>query len=102
MQLRHHPLMSFRGMPNWPPIWAWRGGLENKHPRGEIGILKAVAKSNIEPAARCFLYIDYEGSSYIGCLPCDHSLCAQLVKVLEANRNRPISEIGSLDVSRLL
>jgi hypothetical protein len=99
MVLRDHPLLSYRSVSSWPPAWTWVAGLDNQHPRGEIGILKAVAKSNFEPANRCFLYIDYEGSSYIGCLPCDHALCAHLVKVLEANRNRPISEIGSIDLT---
>ena len=68
MLLREHPLMRYKGVPSWPPTWTWTDGLENKHPQGEIGVLKAVALSNIQPADRCFLYIEHEGSSYIGCL----------------------------------
>jgi hypothetical protein len=63
MLLRAHPLMSYRGVPSWPPSWVW-----TKRPRGEIGILKAVSLSTIQPANRCYLYIDHEASSYIGCL----------------------------------
>jgi hypothetical protein len=99
MLLRDHPLVSHGSVSSWPPAWTWVAGSDNKHPRGEIGILKPVAKSNIEPADRCFLYIDYEGSSYIGCLPCDHAFCGQLMEVLEANRNKSIAEIGSLDLA---
>ena len=99
MLLRDHPLVSHGSVPRWPPTSTRVARSDNQHPKGEIGILKAVAKSNIEPADRCFLYIDYEGSSYIGCLPCDHAFCAQLVEVLEANRNKPIAEIGSLDLA---
>jgi hypothetical protein len=98
MLLRDHPLLSYRDAPSWPPKWTWVAGSDNQHPRGEIGVLKAVAKSNIEPADRFFVYIDYEGSSYIGCLPCDHAFCDQLLKVLEANRNKTIAEIGGLDL----
>jgi hypothetical protein len=99
MLLRDHPLLSYHDTPSWPPAWTWVAGPANQHQCGEIGILKAVARSNIEPTDRCFLYIDYEGSSYIGCLPCDHAFCGQLVEVLEANRNKPIADIGSLDLT---
>jgi hypothetical protein len=34
--------MSYRNVPNWPPAWTWLGGGENKHPKGEVGTLKAV------------------------------------------------------------
>jgi hypothetical protein len=79
------------------------GGGNNTCPRGEVGLLKRVEKSNVLPADRCFLYIDYEESSYIGCLLCaDHAFCAQMVRILEANLNKPIRAIGSLDISRLL
>jgi hypothetical protein len=42
MLLRDHPLMSYNGMPSWPPAWTWIGGVENDHPRGEVGILEAI------------------------------------------------------------
>jgi hypothetical protein len=101
--LRHHPLMSYRGVPNWPPTWMWIGGLENKFPTGEIGILKSATLSKVLPANKCYLYIDYEGSSYIGCLLFDDSsFCSQVVKLLLENRNRPIAEIGDIDLSTTL
>jgi len=98
--LRDHPLMAYHGVRNWPPIWTWASGLENNRPKGEIGILTKVELSNILPADRCFLYVEHEGSSYIGCLLCgNHAFCSQLVKVLEANRNKTIADIGSLDLT---
>jgi hypothetical protein len=51
MLLRDHPLMSYKG---------------HKHPRGEVGILKGVVLSNINPTDRCFLYINYQQSTYTG------------------------------------
>jgi DNA-binding NtrC family response regulator len=30
MLLRDHPLMSRYGVPNWPPVWTWVNGVENK------------------------------------------------------------------------
>jgi hypothetical protein len=103
MLLRHHPLFRYRGVPSWPPVWTWTGGLENNQPRGEIGILRKVELSNVLPADRCFLYVDHEGSFYIGCLLVDDStFCGQVAKQLANHCNRPISEIGSLDISHTL
>jgi len=103
MLLRDHPLFSYHGMHSWPPVWVWMGGGDNEHPPGEVGILKRVEKSNVLPADRCFLHIDYEGSSYIGCLLCsEHGFCKSLVRVLEAHVNKSIAQIGGLDISRLL
>jgi hypothetical protein len=101
MLLRNHPLVSQGTVSSWPPTWRWVAGSDDQHPQGEIGILKAVSRSDIGPtSSRCFLYIDHEGSSYIGCLICgDHAFCNQLVKVLEANRNKTIADIGSLDLT---
>jgi hypothetical protein len=100
MLLRDHPLMSHRGVPNWPPVWTWTDGLENTHAKGEVGILKAVTLSNIGPSYRCYLHIYYEGSVYIGCLLFDdHAFCRQLAKLLEGYCNRLIAEIGGLDLS---
>src|SRR5262249_17031232 len=103
MLLRDHPLLHHRSVPSWPPVWTWVGGSENKHPRGEIGILKAVEKSKIQPANRCFLFIEHEGAAYIGCLLCDdHGFWSEIVKLLEANCNKTIAEIRGLDVSHTL
>jgi len=69
----------------------------------EIGILKEITISNIQPADRCFLHIDHEGSTYIGCLLIeDQAFCRQIVELLQGNYACPIAEIGSLDVSHLL
>jgi hypothetical protein len=108
MLLRDHPLMSRHGVPNWPPVWTWVNGPEvdgpeNKFPRGEIGILKWVGLSALQPPNRCYLYIDHEQSSYLGCLLFDDSaFCRHLAKLLESYCNRPIAEIGSLDLSHTL
>jgi hypothetical protein len=103
MLLRDHPLMSRYGVPNWPPVWTWVDGVENKTPKGEVGILRWVALTGIQPTDRCYLYIDYEESSYMGCLLFDdHAFCSYLAKLLDNYCNRPISEIGSLDLSHTL
>jgi hypothetical protein len=102
MLLRDHPLMSHHGIPNWPPIWSWTGAGENNCLKGEVGILKTVELSKIPPVNRCFLEIDYEGSSYISCLFFDDpAFCTQIAKLLGDYCDRPIAEIGGIDLSLL-
>jgi hypothetical protein len=104
MTLRKHPLLNYRGLPSWPPVWTFTGGLKNGQPRREeIGILKEVMISNVQPADRCFLHIEHKGSTYVGCLLIeDQAFCAQIVTLLQDCLNRPIAEIGSLDLSHTL
>ena len=103
MLLRDHPLMTYRGLRSWPPAWLWTYGGKNNHVRGEVGILRKVVLSKINPADRCFLHIDHEGSSYIGCLLiADNAFCIQIVKLLQDSCNRSIAEVGSLDLSHTL
>jgi hypothetical protein len=99
MLLRNHPLMSYKGVPSWPPVWTWTYGEDDKRPKGEIGVFRRVVRSNIQPSNRCFLFIDYEESSYIGGLMVDDSLfCDQITKLLQGCCNRPIAEIGGLEL----
>jgi hypothetical protein len=103
MLLRDHPLMSYKGMPSWPPVWTRKGSVENDRPQGEVGILQAVLPSMMHPADRFFLYTVYEGSTYLGCLLIDdRAFCRQVMKLLQAHCNRPIVEIGSLELSHTL
>jgi hypothetical protein len=99
MLLRDHPLMSYKGVPNWPPTWTWIGGLEDKRPRrGEIGILKTVSLSKVLPA-NSYLYIDHQGSSYLGSLRFDdRAFCERITEILRFCRNRPVAEIGGLEL----
>jgi hypothetical protein len=95
--------MSYHGLRNWPPVWTWCYGLENKRPRGEIGLLREVVPSKILPVDRCFLYMDYEGSTYIGCLLIDnYAFCGQVAQLLQGYCNRPIADIGSIDLAHTL
>jgi hypothetical protein len=103
MNLRAHPLMSYRGIPNWPPTWTWAYGGMNKKPTGEVGVLIQVRESHIAPANRCFLVMQHDASVYMGCLLFDDpSFCHQIAKLLSNYCQRSIQEIGSIDVSHTL
>ena len=95
--------MSRRGIRNWPPVWTWIGGEENKRPKGEVGVLSDVKLSTIEPCDRCFLTIEYEGSGYMGSLLFDDSsFCDGIFTLLRTQVHRSIEYIGGLDLSYTL
>ena len=62
-----------------------------------------VLLSKTRPADRCVLLIRYEQSCYLGPLLFDNqTFCCQITSLLQHYCNRPISEIGDLDLSRTL
>src|SRR5262245_36255766 len=95
--LRDHPLLRY-----WRPVWAWIGGGSDNRPGGEIGILRRVETSNLLPD-RCYLYIDYQESSYVGCILFNDLAFARHITTLTlCYCNRTIVEISSLDITHLL
>src|SRR5919108_3261090 len=94
MKLRDHPLLSYRGLPSWPPAWAWVGLKEDKRPKGEVGILRNVSIPDLV-SNRCFLTMEYDNERYMGCLfVSDPSFCSQIYSFLQKYRGSPIQEIG--------
>jgi hypothetical protein len=100
MKLRDHPFMSCEGMPNWPPTWLWRAGSEDTRPNGEVGFLRDVILSDIDPPNRCFLVMEHMGAEYIGCLSFgDPAFCREIYRVLREYSGAPIFEIGDIEIS---
>ena len=94
--------MGYRDLPNWPPVWSCTDG-RNQYPKGEVGTLKAVFRSETQPPSRFFLLISYEGSEYLGCLLFnEEAFCRQVLELLKAHCNHSIAEIGRLDVPHTL
>jgi hypothetical protein len=93
MQLRHHPLMRYRGVSNWPPVWV--NG--TKTIRGEVGVLTGVT---VHPSKKCFLRIDHQNERYLGSLLFeDDMFCWLLGRILVNHLGREIKDIGDLDLS---
>jgi hypothetical protein len=103
MLLRDHPLMSCYGIPSWPPTWILTKGPGVSRLTGEIGMLTGLRVSDSQSARRCFLYMNYEESLYLGCIfIADVTFFDQIVEIFMDCLNRPISEIGSIDVTHTL
>ena len=99
MELRDHPLLSYRGFPHWPPVWVCRDGNVPGRLRGEVGILKEVRTAMTLPH-KCFLVIKHEQREYIGCLLfSDRTFCEYITKLLQEHCGDSIEHIGSLDLS---
>jgi len=103
MQLRDHPLISYRGLPSWPPTWSLADAKKSdlKTLRGEIGRLKYILPG--EAPDRFFLIIEHEGHRYVGCLLFTvRSFCTQMMAFIEKQAGLTIKEIGDQDLSRTL
>jgi hypothetical protein len=99
MKLRDHPLMTYRGVRIWPPLWIETRPRTYATVTGEIGTLTYVYST---PAAmnRCTLVIEHDTKSYVGTLIfSDEAFCKQVCELLRRKRNRTIKEIGDLDVN---
>jgi hypothetical protein len=101
--LRDHPLMSYRGVPSWPPRWHWLGERINRYPKGEIGLLNEVRIPVTSPFNRCFLIIEYKKAMYMGCLLIDDlAFCHQVSELLQRHCGESVAAIGRLDLTQTL
>ncbi len=99
MEFRHHPLLSYHGIPSWPPVWSPAKPREGKQIlKGEVGVLMYTLPNC--RAEKCYLVIEHEHVPYVGCLFCsDEAFCTQLASFLQNHRGRTVKEIGDLDLS---
>lgn len=100
MLLRETPLLMHQHSRSWPPTWVYCGGLDNTHPRGEVGILKTVYLSVVKPSTGCYLIMEHAGAEYMGTLFVnDAALCLEIYEVLLRHCGKAIQEIGNIDLS---
>jgi predicted oxidoreductase len=90
--------MSYRGMPNWPPVWCRMG---ERTLSGELGIL--VNADCDRSGKSCYLTIDFENKRYLGTLLfSDDKMYWLITKILKNRIGLSIKEIGDLDLSYTL
>ena len=94
--------MSYHGIPNWPPIWTQGTEKSKKTVRGEVGILRYV--HDVNPASnKIYVVIEYEKEHYVGTLIFDDvKFRHQMTGLLQQHVNRPVEEIGDIDLSYTL
>lgn len=103
MKLRDHPLMVYRTMRNWPPVWIEKYNDDNRTLMGEIGVLTSLGILNMKRGTRCYLHIAHNGKPYVGSLLFDDAaFCAHIANFLRTRIGTPIADIGDLDLSDTL
>jgi hypothetical protein len=101
MKLRDHPLMVYRRMRNWPPVWIEKYA-DNETLTGEIGVLTHIGTSSTR-SRRCFLHMTHNDKPYVGSLLFDDlAFCTFVHNLLKEHIDKTIEEIGDLDVSYTL
>ena len=97
--------MQYRGVRNWPPVWSRLRGGKDLRPKGEVGVLREILRPAVDfaPANKFFIVMEFEGTSYMGCVVFeDVTFCNQVEILLRAHCGRAIEFIGGLDVSYTL
>lgn len=99
MNLRDHPLMTYRGTPNWPPVWTTTRVEKDPRPVGEVGTLEDAVMNDLFDN-KIFLLVLYNANRYMGSLMFDDvAFCKEIFAVLKLNRGKQIKAIGDLDLS---
>jgi hypothetical protein len=78
VKLREHPLLKYRRVCNWPPVWTQHTNTGVKTLTGEIGILLYVHARH-QPSNKCFLVIEHGREKFVGTLIFDdEAFCGQI------------------------
>ena len=97
MKLRDHPLISYKGVRSWPPVWFDADVVPGKVIQGEVGILTDVVMRELE-LCRVFLTIRHQGTSFLGVLFFDDQrFCLKTYQFLRTCIGRGIKDIGDMD-----
>ena len=91
MKLRDHPLMSYGGLPSWPPLL-----LRMDEP--EIGTLTHV---RIDELSDCRIILRiYDGKTeYLGYLMFDDDeFCLRVYDLLKRHVGKPVKDIGDIEI----
>lgn len=100
MVLRDHPLMTHFGVRSWPPVWRWISGPSRIDAGGEIGVLREVHQSSVEPKIQFFIIVEHKYCEFMACLAFDDAAFGkQMFDLFVQLRGRRIEEIGGIDLS---
>jgi hypothetical protein len=100
VKLREHRLMTCRRVPNWPPKSLGLEGAELF--TGEQGFVKHVLADRRNPK-KCFLIVEQNGIGHVGLLEFDDlQLCARIAAIIGNHLDRPLSQIGDIDLDSLI
>jgi L-rhamnose isomerase len=100
MPLRKHPLMTYKGHPNWPPQWIWISGPDKtKIPAVEFGTLENIQISNVLGTSLFLTVSMSDGNRYTGCLNFDsEKIASKILSILHSHLGETIKSIAEIDI----
>lgn len=99
MKLRDHPWLSYKSARSRPPIWIRKRGDRYTRITGEVGILKDVQLSHIEPCRFFLLAMEHDGQELRGHSSVEDTIiCRKVHGVLVQHLGEPIQQIGDIDL----
>jgi hypothetical protein len=102
MKLRDHPLMSYYGHHNWPPVWISLHEREDRISRNEVGVLTEVRKSEIRTDG-IVLIMKYNESFYWTILTFpDMAFFNEMFYLMRKSIGQNIQNIGDIDLRHAL
>src|SRR4029453_4623080 len=91
----------FYGIPSWPPIWMLLNGPGPSRLTGEIGILRGIRANDLPSTRRCFVYGSMKNHPTSAAFLFYDIVFGRrhIAALLQCCCNRPITDIGSLDIT---
>ena len=100
MKLRDHPLMSYHGAHNWPPVWISLYDKDDTLRRSEVGVLTEARASQFGLEDRIVLVMKHDEKMYGAALTfADATFCKQVLELMKDSVGLSIQDIGDLDIS---
>jgi hypothetical protein len=100
VKLRDHPLMSYHGAHNWPPVWISLYDKDDQLRRSEVGVLAEVRASQFGLEDRIVLMMKHDEKMYGAALTfADATFCKQVLELMRNSVGLSIQDIGDLDLS---
>ena len=102
MKLRDHPLMSYHGVHNWPPVWVSLYDNDDALRRTEFGVLTEVRESQFG-GDRIVLLMEYNQNTYGAALTfADLAFYKQILELMKSCIGSTIKDIAEIDLTHTL
>ena len=101
MQLRNHPMMSYKGRPSWPPQWTWMaGGDKTELAAGEVGTLEQAQPSRVLGDTLFLTISTPRDNRFTGQLKFDDEhFASRILSVLHSRIGHPIKDIAEIEIA---
>ena len=99
MKLRDHPLLSYKGLRSWPPLWVRIDDVSKCQVESdETGTLIQVRIDNLADC-KIMLRMEYSGHEYAAVLMFDaQEFCLRVYQALKHYVGRAVKQLGEVEI----